>query len=57
MSFRFYDAIFHIVSDSVDEEKIEVFHSKQLTKYLNHKGKWLEKVKSFLFENKVTSFK
>ena len=57
MSFRFYDAIFHIVSDSVDEEKIEVFHSKQLTKYLNHKGKWLEKVKSFLFENKITSFK
>jgi len=34
-SFRYYDAIFHIIHDSISDDRKEFFHSKNLEKYIS----------------------
>ena len=55
-SFRYYDPVFQICFDKVDDERKEYFHSKKIEKLLAIKSLASERLKVTLFHNKNPTF-
>ena len=55
-SFRYYDPIFQMCFDQVEDERKEYFHSKKVEKMLTIKRLPAERLKVFLFYNKNPTF-